>query len=341
MPASHHNCRARGSQLPPPYHISSAKTEKLPTHTVSWFTRYKLTRFQSRQIFRNFHFRRRQAFCLVISFSALIIWGADLDLPDIADPTWYQRPPRPTVFQISLSWPTHSIWEDDGRDISRIANVSSPFASSFNNHLKKRSKPSIGYFDTSILDSSDVDENTGRPLFTIVVDEKDADEQCEYMHDWQYTKRSTCNLLHELNLFSPKLLGHGGARDVWSYSDNDDTLILKTLRYERHFKHNYLYDVDSEVKAMESLSSRNSIIDIYGNCAYGVLNEFANGGDLDHWLQHFLFPSKTIRQEWKNEVKRRKNKKIHLCTFGYRSSSFSKARKRFREIIAYSLGSGA
>ena len=76
---------------------------------------------------------------------------------------------------------------------------------------------------------------------------------------------------------SVNLLGKGWFRLTWKFSaQNDKSVVVKTLRYDREFYDEYYELHRRDAVAMERLSSSPFVMDIYGHCGQSALNELAD-----------------------------------------------------------------
>eukprot|EP00537_Pseudo-nitzschia_pungens_P003235 CAMPEP_0172359682 /NCGR_PEP_ID=MMETSP1060-20121228/3873_1 /TAXON_ID=37318 /ORGANISM="Pseudo-nitzschia pungens, Strain cf. cingulata" /LENGTH=379 /DNA_ID=CAMNT_0013081459 /DNA_START=369 /DNA_END=1508 /DNA_ORIENTATION=- len=161
-----------------------------------------------------------------------------------------------------------------------------------------------------LLDSEDYNEGMADTM-------EDMGEDCVAQYDWQETSIYTCNLLMEVDMTNldripmfhddhynnkhslpvasssmhsySRLISNGYWRDVWTVENllpnktnaSEQTIILKTMRYE----HDYVprnYDRHRrDAVAMERLSSSTFIMDIYAACGNSGLFEYAAGGSLE------------------------------------------------------------
>jgi serine/threonine protein kinase len=144
-------------------------------------------------------------------------------------------------------------------------------------------------------------------------------EDCQPVLDWQTLSFPTCNMFHEMDMYSSfdndsysstsgaSYLGHGTIRDVWDVTNHinnntssspgdggGDGVVLKTLRlalgdnnagrnanmeFSPHRQETHRRDA----VASERLSWSKHVVDIYGYCAQSCLNE-----KLDHTLVNHL-----------------------------------------------------
>jgi serine/threonine protein kinase len=121
---------------------------------------------------------------------------------------------------------------------------------------------------------------------------------CVPMHEWQTKSFPNCNLLHEYDLRAAGpgvyrnstnvvlednliLLDGGWFRHTWrlNVGSTDESVVLKTLKYEREF-YDEFYDLHRrDAVAMERLTHSPFVMDVYGYCGQSVLNELADFGN--------------------------------------------------------------
>lgn len=133
--------------------------------------------------------------------------------------------------------------------------------------------------------------------------------ECVPMQDWQTTFHPYCNGMHELALETlgasnnnqneskdpfEKLLGgtdaqifgiHGFWRYAWKLTmghftksqPEQDTIVLKTLKYVHNFEDAHFEHDRVDAVAMERLTSSPHVINIFGFCGHSVLTEYADG----------------------------------------------------------------
>lgn len=129
-------------------------------------------------------------------------------------------------------------------------------------------------------------------------------EECVAQYEWQKSMFPTCNLLFEQDLTHlqsyndievVRLIAHGYWRDVWKVDNGNNTVALKSIRYE----HDYVarnYDRHRrDAVAMEQLTSSPWVMDIFGHCGNSGLFEYAAGGSLDD----SLFEYENENDKWK------------------------------------------
>lgn len=135
-----------------------------------------------------------------------------------------------------------------------------------------------------------------------------SDGECVPMQDWQTAFHPYCNGMHELALEAlgsdlrqeqakdpyEKLLGgtdaqifgiHGFWRYAWKLTMGhwtnkeleQDTIVLKTLKYEHNFEDAHFEHDRVDAVAMERLTSSPHVINIFGFCGHSVLTEYADG----------------------------------------------------------------
>jgi hypothetical protein len=138
-----------------------------------------------------------------------------------------------------------------------------------------------------------------------------SDGECVPMQDWQTTFHPYCNGMHELALetlgasginkkvssdrFDNLLSGIGaqifGTHGFWRYAwkvtmrhfdkthshPEQDTVVLKTLKYEHNFEDAHFEHDRVDAVAMERLTSSPHVINIFGFCGHSVLTEYADG----------------------------------------------------------------
>ncbi|KAL7465736.1 hypothetical protein ACHAXS_006055 [Conticribra weissflogii] len=138
---------------------------------------------------------------------------------------------------------------------------------------------------------------------------------CVPMAKWQTISFPTCNIIHEINVFSSsstllqlnshnpqfhprplqnhyvqtqgfvireqyssQLLGNGWFRNAWRVRDETNGLdiAMKTLRLKRDFLPEYFELHRRDAISMERLSASPYVMDIYGFCGQSALNELAH-----------------------------------------------------------------
>jgi serine/threonine protein kinase len=124
------------------------------------------------------------------------------------------------------------------------------------------------------------------------------DGDCVPMHEWQTKRFPNCNLLHEYDLRAAGpgvyrnntnailednliLLNGGWFRHTWrlNVGCTDESVVLKTLKYQREF-YDEFYDLHRrDAVAMERMTHSPFVMDIYGYCGQSALNELADFGD--------------------------------------------------------------
>jgi serine/threonine protein kinase len=121
---------------------------------------------------------------------------------------------------------------------------------------------------------------------------------CVPMHEWQTKSFPNCNALHEYDLRAAGpgvyrnntntilednliLLNGGWFRQTWrlNIGSTKESVVLKTLKYEREF-YDEFYDLHRrDAVAMERLTRSPFVMDIYGYCGQSALNELADFAD--------------------------------------------------------------
>lgn len=128
------------------------------------------------------------------------------------------------------------------------------------------------------------------------------DKQCKKQYEWQLQSFPSCNQFHEIDFHSllqtksVSRIGQGYFRDVWEIRlvDNDDILVLKTLRKERPYDERNFDRHRRDALASERLTSSKYIIDIFGSCANSGIFEYGKMGDIQHIMKHYE-PDKDLR----------------------------------------------
>jgi serine/threonine protein kinase len=117
---------------------------------------------------------------------------------------------------------------------------------------------------------------------------QDVSDKCLAMADWQTQSFVNCNSLHEIDLHRGithvhdgtaqlTFLGQGRFRDTWQVgSDNEEPVVLKTLRMEREFLEEYYERHRRDAVAMERLTHSHFVMNVFGYCGQSALNELAN-----------------------------------------------------------------
>ncbi|KAL7438854.1 hypothetical protein ACHAXM_006439 [Skeletonema potamos] len=122
------------------------------------------------------------------------------------------------------------------------------------------------------------------------------------MAGWQATSYPNCNSIHEIDMVLSSVgmikqeditfLGQGWFRAAWrmdvdgleEYDDDEEdyyqkeSVVLKTLRYEREFLEEYYELHRRDALAMERLTASPYVLDVYGYCGQSAINELANFG---------------------------------------------------------------
>lgn len=135
--------------------------------------------------------------------------------------------------------------------------------------------------------------------------------ECKWVHRWHLTQHPTCNSMHEMDFFfglqkmrhrehrtpKAKLLNSGGTRDAWKFSItefDDDTgsnldrlFAVRTLRLLKDYLWTRVENQRVDAIVNERLSSSQNVIDIYGFCGTGTVNELADSGTLYNYLESF------------------------------------------------------
>lgn len=179
----------------------------------------------------------------------------------------------------------------------------------------------------SLLDSKSYDHGVADTL-------EDQGEHCVAQYDWQEKSFPTCNHLmeidmtnlnflpmfhedhynnkHELPLASSslhsysKLLANGYWRDVWSVEnllrhkgEQEETFILKTIRYEHDYRARNYDRHRRDAVAMEQLTSSEFIMDIYAACGNSGLFQYADGGSLADsiWYNYHMNDEKKEKEK--------------------------------------------
>lgn len=114
---------------------------------------------------------------------------------------------------------------------------------------------------------------------------------CVPMRRWQTDVKPTCNSLHEVDMAwerdvgdgpedEVRQLGQGWFRIAWRFRTRNvpgarESVILKTLRFDRNFSDEF-YDLHRrDAMAMERLTSSDFVLDVYGYCGQTAINEIA------------------------------------------------------------------
>lgn len=128
------------------------------------------------------------------------------------------------------------------------------------------------------------------------------DGECVPMKGWQTTFHPSCNGMHELDLANHQNKKEGGAlnlfgtkgfwRNAWKLdtlgsihqhdhngpiSYKNQTVVLKTLKYEHNFEDAHFEHDRIDAIAMERLTGSPHVINIYGFCGHSVITEYADG----------------------------------------------------------------
>lgn len=128
------------------------------------------------------------------------------------------------------------------------------------------------------------------------------DGECVPMKEWQTTFNPSCNGMHELDLANHQNKKEGGAlqlfgtkgfwRNAWKLDTlgavetidhngpipyMNETVVLKTLKYEHNFEDAHFEHDRIDAIAMERLTASPHVINIYGFCGHSVITEHADG----------------------------------------------------------------
>jgi hypothetical protein len=121
---------------------------------------------------------------------------------------------------------------------------------------------------------------------------------CTLRYDWQKSFRPTCNTLHEefdltKKTTTPPVVPHGGFdnkmyqmigngywRDVWVATNDLETVVFKSMRYEHDFTLRNFDRMRRDAAVMERLTYSKHIIDLYGFCGTSSFSEHGDGGDI-------------------------------------------------------------
>lgn len=147
----------------------------------------------------------------------------------------------------------------------------------------------------SVLDSNDVDsEDDYHGMEMRVFPRHESDPNCEPMAEWQTTYHPTCSMFHETDV-SPAiqtedlslLSSKGNWRLAWELWDrpqsgwskvvggHEDTVVLKTLKYEHNYEDAFYEFNRVDAIAMERLTSSPYVMNIYGFCGMSVVTGYA------------------------------------------------------------------
>lgn len=118
--------------------------------------------------------------------------------------------------------------------------------------------------------------------------------RCQPRAAWQTMSFPTCNSLHEVSLHAIaaataptdsedlQLLGQGWFRSTWrldrtvAADQQEESVVLKTLRLEREYKREYYELHRRDAVAMERLTRSPFVVNVYGMCGNSALNELAD-----------------------------------------------------------------
>jgi hypothetical protein len=160
-----------------------------------------------------------------------------------------------------------------------------------------------------LLDSESYDDGAADTM-------EDQGKDCVAQYDWQEKSFPSCNNVMELDMTNlnllpmfhenhynnkhdlpvassslhsySKLIAHGHWRDVWRVENllrykgkEEETFILKTMRYEHDYEGRNYDRHRRDAVAMEQLTASKFIMNIYGACGNSGLFQFADGGSLD------------------------------------------------------------
>lgn len=103
---------------------------------------------------------------------------------------------------------------------------------------------------------------------------------CIPLATWQTTSHPNCNTFHEVEMASNDIQmlgkGRGSHRNAWVHRWEDETLVLKTLKWKRNDFDAAKYEKHRvDALAMERLTSSPRVVDIYGYCGTSTYNQFA------------------------------------------------------------------
>jgi serine/threonine protein kinase len=133
-------------------------------------------------------------------------------------------------------------------------------------------------------------------------------KDCIPLADWMTKSFPNCNNFHEMNLpnsiywnetqmtatttvaeqrrraavYDNRLtkLGRGWFRTTWRWDRHlhyhDEAVVLKSLRLERDFLHEYFELHNRDAVAMERLTASPHVVDVYGYCGQSAINELAD-----------------------------------------------------------------
>jgi serine/threonine protein kinase len=127
-------------------------------------------------------------------------------------------------------------------------------------------------------------DNQGRPppkQHQTPVDPPIDQSMCEYISEWQYTPRPTCNHIHEISLADGLLskkahvLGNGGWRVGLEYELPYDKIVFKTTIQRKRFDELTIHRHFVDAAVTDEMTHSSHSVRQYGYCSQAALNEFA------------------------------------------------------------------
>lgn len=127
---------------------------------------------------------------------------------------------------------------------------------------------------------------------------------CKESRTWQVTSFPACNSVHEVNLAtfpdttSPayheneediQMINNGYWRDVWKVRtmnsatntrESDNYTVLKTMRYRHDYTERNFDRHRRDAVAMERLTGKEDVVDIYGYCGNSGIFQYSQDGDV-------------------------------------------------------------
>ena len=144
------------------------------------------------------------------------------------------------------------------------------------------------------IDSNDVDSQDDYQMEMRLFPQHESDPDCVPMSDWQSTYHPTCSILHESDMSAAieasemsLLSAKGNWRDAWELWDrpqsdwsrivggHEDTVVLKTLKYEHTMQDAFFELSRVDAISMERLTSSPYVMNIYGFCGMSVVTGYA------------------------------------------------------------------
>ena len=167
--------------------------------------------------------------------------------------------------------------------------------------IKRYHKPRIAYINSKTSQEPRRQPSAFLPDYELLeprADSKrqqprDENDECVPMKKWQAAYYPNCNDIHSLDMTQhesqPSKMELYGTNGYWRYAwkkgnnhfNNtnicDETVILKTLKFQHNFDASTYEHSRIDAMAMERLTSSPHVINIFGSCANSLVTEFADG----------------------------------------------------------------